>query len=112
MLAEWIAKEPSHSTSTSEFYFEPNTKSILYEDEQGPICVARYSTAIRVDMDFDLTADKSRIREAMTSEFPNISRDAKSQGFYELVFDSTSKPLVEFCRKLGFETSPDYRRIL
>jgi hypothetical protein len=112
MLKEWIAAEPDHSNSTPEFYYTPGTKSVVYEDEQGPVCVVRYSSVLRLDMDFAPNIDKVRIKEAMKSQLPEIVEQAKSQGFKEIVFDSVSKPLIKFCQYLGFSACPDYRRTL
>jgi hypothetical protein len=111
LLTEWILAEPSHK-STAEFYYEPKTKSVLYSDEEGPVCVVRYSSALRLDMDFAPGISKERIKEAMKSQLPEIAEQAKAQGFKELIFDSLSQPLIRFCEKLGFSASPDYRRTL
>jgi hypothetical protein len=112
LLAEWIAAEPDHSNSTPDFYYTPGTKTILYSDEQGPVCVVRYSSSLRLDMDFAPGIDKSRIKEAMKSQLPEIAEQAKSQGFSEIVFDSVAKPLINFCQYLGFSACPDYRKAL
>jgi hypothetical protein len=112
MLSEWIAAEPDHAGNTVAFYSTPGTKSVLYSDEEGPVCVVRYSSSLRLDMEFNPTVSKDRIKEAMKSQLPEIAEQAKSQGFSELVFDSIAQPLIKFCEKLGFSTCPDYRRLL
>lgn len=112
MLAEWIAAEPDHADNTPAFYSTPGTKSVLYSDEEGPICVVRYSPVLRLDMEFNPAVSKERIKEAMKSQLPEIVGQAKSQGFSEIVFDSVAKPLIKFCERLGFIACPDYRRLL
>ncbi len=112
LLAEWIAAEPDHTFSTPEFYYTPGTKSVVYEDEQGPVCVVRYSPVLRLDMEFAPGIDKSRIKEAMKSQLPEIAEQARSQGFKELLFDSVAKPLIKFCQYMGFSACPDYRKAL
>ena len=112
MLSEWIAAEPDHAGNTLAFYSTPGTKSILYSDEEGPICVVRYSSSLRLDMEFSPLASKERIKEAMKSQLPDIAEQAKAKGFSEIIFDSASKSLIKFCEKLGFSACPDYRRIL
>jgi hypothetical protein len=112
LLAEWIAAEPDHSNTTPEFYYTPGTKTVLYSDKNGPVCVVRYSSALRLDMDFAPGIDKGRIKEAMKSQLPEIAEQARSQGFKEIVFDSVAKPLIRFCQLLGFSACPDYRRSL
>jgi hypothetical protein len=110
LLAEWIAAEPDHSNSTPDFYYTPGTKTILYSDEQGPVCVVRYSSSLRLDIDFSPTAGKDRIKKMLSANLPEVVNQAKAQGFSELVFDSTSKALIRFCEKLGFTVCPDYRK--
>lgn len=112
MLAEWISKEHDHSETKPEFYFEPKTKSVVYEDELGPVFAVRYSSSLRLDMEFNPDADKQRIRDLMKSGFPDVIQQAAAQGFKEIVFSSLSKRLIAFCRMLGFSSSPDYRKSL
>ena len=111
LIAGWIAKEPSHQNSSFDFYMEPGTTSVLYIDDAGPVFVVRYSSALRIDIDF-ANVDKERIRQALKNEFPKVANQAKNQGFKEIVFNSVSKSLVAFCRLLGFYSVPDYRRVL
>lgn len=111
-LAEWISAEPTHQENSPEFYFQPKTKSIVYEDEQGPVFVVRYSTAVRVDTEFNPTANKERIRTMLKEVVPEVASNAQAQGFLELIFTSTSKSLIAFCRLLGFKAVPDYRKFL
>ena len=111
MIAGWIANEPAHKASRPDYYFEPGTKSVIYEDTEGPIFVVRYSSALRVDIDF-ANVEKERIRQALKNEFPAVAEQARSQGFKHIVFDSVSKTLVAFCRLMGFRAMPDYQRSL
>jgi hypothetical protein len=111
LLAEWIAKEPSHEHGP-DFYFESGTKSAIYEDEEGPVVVVRYSTALVLDMDFNPDAGKERIKKIMREGFPEVAAGAAKQGFKHLIFDSLSKPLISFCRAFGFKEFPDYRKSL
>jgi len=111
LLAEWIAAEPDHKYSTPEFYFEPQTKAVIYEDESGPVFAVRYSSALRIDIEFSPTAGKDRIREALKTGFPDVAATAQAQGFKEMVFNSVSKTLIAFTRLFGFRTCPDYRKV-
>ena len=112
MLAEWVSKEPAHSETKPEFYFEPKTKSVVYEDEFGPVFAVRYSSALVIDIEFNPDVDKQRIREMLKQGFPDVARQAQSQGFKHLIFSSTSKMLIAFCRLFGFLACPDYRKSL
>jgi len=111
LLADWIAKEPDHK-HTPEFYFEPGSKTIMYQDEQGPVFAVKYSSALRVDVEFNPEAEKDRIREALKIVVPDVAAQAKDQKFKEIVFTSVSKPLIAFCRLLGFSAIPDYRKVI
>jgi len=112
LLQTWIDHEPDHKDNTPDFYFEPHTKSVLYQDEEGPVFAVRYSSTLRIDIEFSDDAGKNRIRKALKEGFPAVAEQAKSQGFKQIVFSSTSKTLIAFCRLLGFRPSPDYRKIL
>lgn len=111
MLETWIASEPTHENNDFEFYQAPKTKTVVYEDSEGPVFVARFSSALRIDMDFNPEASKERIRAMIASEFPGVARNAKEQGFSEIVFDSVSKTLIAFLRAFGFKSCPDYRKV-
>lgn len=110
-LAEWIAAEPDHQENSPDFYFQPRTKSIVYEDEQGPVFVVRYSTAVRVDTEFNPTAERERIRAMLKKVVPEVAATAQAQGFSEIVFTSVSKSLIAFCRLLGFKAAQDFRKV-
>jgi len=119
LIEQWIAGEPDHKDNTFEFYLpeikgeiKPKIKSVIYEDSEGPIFAVRYSSALRIDIEFSNTANKERIRTVLKEGFPDVARQAKEQGFSEIVFNSISKTLIAFLRAFGFGTSPDYRKIL
>src|SRR5579864_5395949 len=104
MLESWIAAEPDHANNTFEFYEQPKTKSVVYEDELGPVFVARFSSALRIDMEFSNSASKERIRKVLKEGFPEVAKQARDQGFSEIVFSSISKTLIAFCRAFGFRS--------
>ena len=112
LIESWIAAEPDHSNNTFEFYGQPSTKSVIHEDEEGPVFAVRYSSALRIDMEFNPNAGKDRIRAVLKRDFPEVARQAKNQGFSQLIFSSVSKTLIAFCRVFGFRTSPDFVRNL
>lgn len=105
MLEQWISSEPAHQNNIFEWY--QAGKTMVFEDDLGPVFVARFAPVIRIDMEFPPDIDKERIRAMLTSEFPGVARGAKEQGFKELVFNSVSKSLIAFCRAFGFEPCPD-----
>jgi hypothetical protein len=112
MLEEWIAGEPSNKENTFEFYRAPKTKTMIYEDENGPVFAVRYSSALRTDMEFNPQADPERIRAMFREVVPDAAKAAQEQGFCEIVYESSSPKLIAFLRRLGFKTCPDYRKVL
>jgi hypothetical protein len=110
LLAKWIAQEPSHN-HTPAFYSQEGTKSVMYEDEEGEVLALKFTPCLRLDIEFSPTAGRARIAKAMTEEFPKLVEQAKTQGFKEFVFESSSTNLIAFCEKLGYTASPDFRKV-
>lgn len=111
-IETWIAGEPSHPNNTFEFYTESGCKSVVSEDEEGGVMVTRFTPCLRVDIDFNPEASPSRIGKAIASGLKDMAEQAKAQGFKEFVFESSSPKLVVFCERLGYASSPDYRKRL
>jgi hypothetical protein len=109
MLESWIQAEPSHPNNTPDFYVNPpkGIATCIYEDGNGPVIAARYTPILRIDFDFNPDASPERVKALMQAEFPNVVKQAKAQGFSELLFESTSAPLIAFCKKLGYVAGPD-----
>jgi len=107
-LESWIQAEPSHPHNTSDYYINPpkGIATCVYEDSEAVI-VARYTPILRIDFDFNPDASPERVKALMQAEFPNVVKQAKAQGFSELLFESTNAPLIGFCKKLGYVAGPD-----
>ena len=112
LIESWIRAEPDHANNTFEFYGQPGAKTVIYEDEEGPVVAVRYSSALRIDMEFANIANRERIRAVMTGEIPGVFQQAKQQGFSEIVFTSVSQKLIGFLREFGFDSCPDYRKAI
>lgn len=112
IIESWIAVEAHHPNNTFEWYAEPGTKSVVYEDSDGQVLVAKFTPCLRVDIDFCPTASPSRIAKALAKGLAQTAEQARTQGFKEFVFDSLSEKLTMFCERLGFRKSPDYRKTL
>lgn len=112
LIEGWIAAEPDHKNNTFEWYQAPGSKTVIYEDSEGPVFTVRYSSALRTDMEFNPEASKERVRAMFKEVVPEAAKQAKAQGFSEIVFQSVSKRLIVFLRAFGFKTCPDYRKIL
>ncbi len=111
LLQKWIDAESDHKASSPEFYFQPNTKAVVYLDDAGPVLAAKFTPIVRLDLEFSPLAGKLRIAKTMLKEVPALIEQAKNQGFHEFVFSSSSPELIKFCTKIGFCEVSDYRKI-
>jgi hypothetical protein len=109
-IENWIAAEPEHASNTFDWYSEAGTKTVIYEDSDGQVLVAKFTPCLRVDIDFNPEAGPSRIGKALADGLKQLSADARNQNFKEFVFESRSPKLSEFCKRLGYSESPDYRK--
>jgi len=110
-VEEWVRAEPTHPNNTFEWYSEAGTKAVVVEDEEGPVLVAKFTPCLRMDTDFSKSSPE-RIRQAIVSGLQDMEAQAKAQGFKEIVFESSSPSLIAFCKKLGYEESRSFRKIL
>jgi hypothetical protein len=106
-----VAGEPTHTANTWDWYNQPGTKSVVVEDEAGPILVAKFTPVLRMDTDFSATSP-DRIKTAIVGGLADMEKQARAQGFHEIVFESRSPGLIAFCKKLGYVESPSYRKSL
>lgn len=107
----WISAEPTHESNTWDWYNQKGTKSVVVEDEVGAILVAKFTPCLRMDTDFSASSPE-RIKQAITDGLREMEAQAKAQGFREIIFESSSPGLVAFCKTLGYEKSPSYRKVL
>jgi hypothetical protein len=112
LLEKWIQAEPEHAATTPDWYFQKNTSAAFYGDEEGDVLVAKFTPCLRLDLEFNPQVSKERIRAVMKEGLASVVAGAQAKGFGELVFSSTVKRLVAFCKLLGFEPSPDYRKTI
>jgi hypothetical protein len=115
LLESWITSEDSHSHGPEYYTRAPQgVVSAIYSDEEGPLCVVRFEPCLRLQMDFDKTANPERIQKILQSELPGIETEARNRNFQQLLFESVARPLIAFCRRrLGFKPSPnEYIKVL
>jgi hypothetical protein len=110
-IESWIAAEPTHQDNTFEFYQEAGTKSVMCTDAEGEVFVLKFTPCLRTDIDFSPTAGPERIGKALAQVIKEMTPVAKSQGFKEFCFESSSPSLIEFCGRLGFRKTDDYRKV-
>lgn len=103
LLARAIAADPYHAdTDSADFYYQPNTRCLVYEDELGPIFFLRLSSVLWMHTTF-VGENKERIGRAIVTQFPGLIQQAKQAKYAQIAYKSLSKSLVDFCRKyLGF----------
>ncbi len=111
-VESWIQAEPEHASNTFDWYTGDGAKSVIYEDSDGQVLVAKFTPCLRVDIDFNPTASASRIGRAVASGLKETAESARQQGFKEFVFESRSPKLIAFCKALGYEESPGFRKVI
>lgn len=89
----------------------PNTQTMTFYDENGQILHLRVTRALRIEVQFDAAAGQERTGAALMSLFEWLKVTAHKAGFRELLFESTFRPLIAFCKdKMGFKPSPDEQK--
>jgi hypothetical protein len=106
-----IAGEPTHTANTWDWYNQPGTKSVVVADEEGAVLVAKFTPVLRMDTDFSASSPE-RIKAAIVDGLADMEKQARAQGFHEIVFESESPKLIAFCKTLGYEKSPSYRKVI
>jgi len=107
-LALSLARDEHHQDTPVEFFTQPHTLTKVYEDEQGPICFARLSKSIRLDIQFMDNEDSKRNASVLIQGIGPLVEQAKADGYTEIVFTTNVKRLKDFCVKVfDFEVVPD-----
>jgi hypothetical protein len=108
-LMSSLAADEHHFETPVEFFKAAGTVTKVYEGENHqPICFARAAKSLRIDIHFLDNADKRNNARALVDGLGPLVEQAKSNGFYELVFTTSNPELAAFCEnKLGYEVVPD-----
>ena len=107
-LATSLALDEHHQGTPVAFFKEPGVLSTVYEDEQGPICVARCSKSLRIDIQFLDNEDRRRNAKVLAAGVEQVAAAAKASGYSELVFTTSNPELAAFCEhSFGYEVVPD-----
>ena len=112
MVEDWVRAEPTHGNNTFAWYSESGARTVVVEDEAGPVIVAKFTPILQMDTDFLPEADPKRVARAIIEGLTEIEKQAKAQGFRGISFESVAEKLISFCRKLGYRASPGYRKVL
>jgi hypothetical protein len=107
-LAASLKKSEVHKGTTIDFFKQEGVMSRVYEDEQGPICFARCSKSLRIDVHFLDDDDRKRNAQVLASGIEGVAAAAKTAGYTELVFTTNNPMLAAFCEHtFGYEVVPD-----
>ena len=87
-------------------YTQNGAYSEVYEDEDGPIAVLRYTKTLRlVGVWCDNHAGLKNARATIQAISDAVAK-AKASGFTDIIFNTESPTLAKFCvSKLGFKES-------
>jgi hypothetical protein len=115
LLTESLSQDEYHKETHTDFFYEPNTRCLVYEDEDGPICWVRglpivhnQVGMIQLDIQFLDNRDAKRNLKAMLIGFPELERMAKLNKFVGFFFTSIQPSLCKFCiKRLGFQQYTD-----
>jgi hypothetical protein len=87
-------------------YTQDGAYSEVYEDEQGPIGVLRYTKTLRLLTVWCDNKDRVRNAASITQAITDAVAKAKASGFTDIIFNTQSPTLAKFCiDKLGFDES-------
>lgn len=109
LLTDWINKDEDHRDRVTPDFFYKNTTAV-FEDSKGPVFFIRTTllpdAVVQLDIQFD-AATPLRTAKMLTKGFPPYAQMFRNNGIQQLRFESTSKPLIEFCKsRLGFLDDP------
>ena len=98
--------------SDAGYYTLNGSYSEVYEDSSGPVGVLRYSKALRLVAVFNDNDKSLQNAKTVIKMVTDAVNRAKSNGFTEVIFNTQSETLANFCtQKLGFfESKGEYVR--
>lgn len=103
-----LAQDEHHYMTPIDFFKQEGTITKVYEDEQGPICFARVTKSLRIDIHFMDNDNRFSNARVLRESFPALVKQAKENGFTEIVFTTNVPALAQFCEKVfGYEVVAD-----
>jgi hypothetical protein len=114
ILAESLAADTFHQGTNVDFFYDQRSICNVYEDDDGPVMVVRGTKALRLDIQYLDNNDAKRNMRIMLDGFDDLAHKARESGFTEIVFNTNSPLLAQFCKKrFGFvESAGELRRFL
>jgi hypothetical protein len=122
MVAEWIEKDPDHKGQDATWFAgyhkegygfekEENQESVIIEDEVGPLFNCKIEHTLRLHIQFNME-EKSRTARGLGEAFKMLLEQIKGLGFKELIFESQSPSLINYCvKRMGFTESPNELKV-
>jgi hypothetical protein len=97
------------------FFVEPETITLVYEDERSPVLFLRGKgfeqsdgNSLQVDIQFVNNNDVRRNLKTLLEGFPDLCQKAKVNGFSRIHFTVSGESLRKFCiRRFGFKDIGD-----
>ena len=110
MLERALAQDQFEHLEVKNFTMD-SAYSVVYEDEQGPIGILRYtreSSRLRLITVWCDNLDRKRNAASVVQAISDTVCKAKANGYATIVFSTQSPSLARFCMdKLGFEKEKD-----
>ena len=108
LLGISLTEDEHHFETPVSFFKQPGTLTKVYEDEQGPICFARVTSSLRLDIHFLSNEDSKRNASVLIQGIGPLVDQARVNGYTEIVFTTNVEKLKDFCVKVfKFEVVPD-----
>lgn len=105
MLQKALDHDEYEHAGTAD-YTQNGAYSEVYEDEQGPIGVLRYTKTLRLVTVWCDNHDRVRNAASTIQAITDAVSKAKASGFTDIIFNTQSPTLAKFCvNQLGFEES-------
>ena len=103
MLKAALDQDTFEHCQPSEYIME-GAYSVVYEDEQGPIGVCRYTKTLRLVAVWCDNADKRRNAASAVQAVKDAVQQAKANGYTDIVCQTDSESLKRFyVTQLGFK---------
>jgi hypothetical protein len=98
---ECLAADPDHIGQDADEWIKGEL--ITFFDEQGNRVWVKVEPVLRLSIQHDQAAPKEALREIIYKGFAWLQGAARQKGCAEVIFESTAKPLIAFCRRrFGF----------
>jgi hypothetical protein len=108
MLGLSLDADVHHKGTSVDFFKQNGSITKVYEDKQGPICFARVTKSLRLDIHFLNNGDERRNASVLFQGIKPLVENARANGFAEIVFTTNVEKLKDFCVKVfKFEVVPD-----